>query len=349
MIAAAMGGATDGRIGRRAALGGLGALAACAPRIAAPGPPNGPPRDAGDALVMADGARLPLESWLPEGAPRGVILGLHGFNDYRRAFALAAPLVTAAGFALHAYDQRGFGAGPHPGIWPGHEALAADATTAARLIRARHPGLPLVMLGESMGAAVLLVAATSPDPPPADAYVLSAPAVWGGEIMGALGRWFLDLAAHTVPALGIVGGSPFIRASDNEAALRAMARDPLVRKSTRVDAVHGLVALMDAALAAAARFDAPALFLYGEQDDLVPERAIAAMAARLPGLGSGRQRVVVYPDGYHLLLRDTIRDRVVADVVAWLADPAEPLPSQAAEVARLPPRGASAIGAGTDP
>jgi alpha-beta hydrolase superfamily lysophospholipase len=332
-------------VGRRAVL--AAAVAGCAPRLALPGPPNGPPRDDGEALVMPDGARLPLRSWLPEGPAQGAILALHGFNDYSRAWRLSAPLFTASGWAVHAYDQRGFGAGPHPGIWAGHDALAADATAAARLIRARHPGLPLVLLGESMGAAVLIVAATAPHPPPADAYVLSAPAVWGGETMGEIGRWFLNLAAHTVPALGIVGGSPFIRASDNEAALREMGRDPLVLKSTRVDAVHGLVALMDAALAAAARFEAPALFLYGERDDLVPERAIAAMQARLPGLASGHQRGVIYPDGYHLLLRDSIRERVAADILAWLADPRAALPSEAA--GGLPPRTASAIGAGTDP
>ncbi len=343
MIAAVRDRATA-RLGRRVVLAAL--VAGCAPRIAAPGAAIGPPRDAGEALVMPDGARLPLRSWLPEGKVRGAILGLHGFNDYARAFALAAPLFTAAGWAVHAYDQRGFGAGPHPGIWPGHDALAADAAAAATLIRARHPGVPLVLLGESMGAAVLLVAATSPDPPPADAYVLSAPAVWGGETMGAIGRWLLRLAAHTVPALGIVGGSPFIRASDNEAALRDMGRDPLVLKATRVDAAYGLVALMDAALAAAARFDAPALVLYGERDDLVPERAIAAMAARLPGLASGRQRAVIYPEGHHLLLRDSIRGRVAADILAWLADPGAAL--TAAE-RRLPLRAASAIGAGTDP
>jgi len=333
------------RVGRRAVL--TAAVAGCAPRFALPGPPNGPPRDEGEALVMPDGARLPLRSWLPEGPMYGAILALHGFNDYSRAWQLSAPLFTASGWAVHAYDQRGFGAGPHPGIWPGHDALAADAAAAARLIRARHPGLPLVMLGESMGAAVLLVAATSPDPPPADAYVLSAPAVWGGETMGEIGRWFLKLAAHTVPALGIIGGSPFIRASDNEAALREMGRDPLVLKSTRVDAVYGLVQLMDAALAAAARFDAPALFLYGEQDDLVPARAIAAMAARLPGLASGHQRGVIYPDGYHLLFRDSIRARVAADILAWLADPRAVLPSEA--TGGLPPRTASAIRAGRDP
>jgi alpha-beta hydrolase superfamily lysophospholipase len=165
--------------------------------------------------------------------------------------------------------------------------------------------------------------------------------------MGEIGRWFLNLAAHTVPALSIIGGSPFIRASDNEAALREMGRDPLVLKSTRVDAVYGLVQLMDAALAAAARFDAPALFLYGEKDDLVPARAIAALAARLPGLASGHQRGVIYPDGYHLLLRDSIRARVAADILAWLADPRAVLPSEAA--GGLPPRPASAIRADEDP
>lgn len=318
MIAAAMARSTDPAVTLpRRALLPLLAAAACAPRIEPAGPALHPPKDAGEALVMADGARLPLSAWLPEGAPRGVVLALHGFNDYRRAFELPAPLFTQAGWALYAYDQRGFGGAPGRGLWPGGETLAADAAAAAALIRARHPGLPLVLLGESMGGAVLILAATGADPPPADGYILSAPAVWGGETLGRTGRWILDLFAHTVPALGIVGGSPMIRASDNEAALLAMGRDPLVLRSTRIDALWGLVGLMDAALEAAARFDAPALILYGDRDDIVPPRAIAALKARLPGLATGRQVFIGYPEGYHLLLRDSGRARVAADILAW--------------------------------
>jgi alpha-beta hydrolase superfamily lysophospholipase len=314
-------------VSRRALLGaslgtslGASLLAGCAPRLVPAGPTVGPPRDEGDALVMADGVRLPLTSWLPEGPPRGVVLGLHGFNDYARAFEIPSPLFTAAGWALHAYDQRGFGRAPARGLWAGADTLAADAVAAARLIRARHPGLPLLLLGESMGAAVLLVAGVREEPPPADGYVLSAPAVWGGETMGETGRWFLDLFANLVPALGIVGGSPFIRASDNEAALIALGRDPLVLRSTRIDALHGLVALMDAALEASRRFDHPALVLYGERDDIVPERAIVALRERLPGVASGQQRVIGYDDGYHLLLRDRSRAAVAADILAWASN-----------------------------
>jgi pimeloyl-ACP methyl ester carboxylesterase len=74
---------------------------------------------------------------------------------------------------------------------------------------------------------------------------------------------------------------------------------------------------MDAALAASARFDATALVLYGDRDDIVPARAIEALRQRLPGLAAGRQRLIGYPEGYHLLLRDSGRARVAGDILEW--------------------------------
>lgn len=326
-----MRGSTLATLGRRGVLAAaLAALTGCAPRFALPGPAVGPPRDEGEAFVMPDQARLPLSVWPAETGPRGVILALHGFSDYRRAFDIPAPLFTAAGWTVLAYDQRGFGAAPHPGLWPGHAALAADAIEAARLTRARFPGLPLVLFGESMGAAVLLLAGASETAPPADAYVLSAPAVWGGEAMGEVGRTALRLLAHLVPQLGFANASPFHRPTDNEAALAALARDPLVLRHIRIDALWGLVQAMDAALQAARSFPHPALILYGGRDDLVPPRAIDALAARLPGLASGRQRLLRYPEGHHLLLRDSIRSRVVSDILAWLEGGAGSLAGRAA-------------------
>src|SRR4051794_3584618 len=181
-----------GRVLRSLALLLALCAAACTPVVIPAGPVVTTPTVAGDALIMPDGARLPLRRWLPEGLPRAILLALHGFNDAARNFMEeVAPEFTRAGVAVYAYDQRGFGAAPHPGIWPGGATLAADATEAARLIRARHPGLPLVMLGESMGGAVLVLAATEPHPPPADGYILTAPAFWGREDMPGPMRWGL--------------------------------------------------------------------------------------------------------------------------------------------------------------
>ena len=81
---------------------------------------------------------------------------------------------------------------------------------------------------------------------------------------------------------------------------------------------------MDRALAAAPRFQAPALFMYGGHDDLVPPRD----SRYLEGVAAGAVRAF-YPDGYHLLLRDKDRAVPIGDILAWIFDPEAPLPSGA--------------------
>ncbi|CAA9284389.1 MAG: Lysophospholipase, partial [uncultured Acetobacteraceae bacterium] len=213
------------------------AVVACAPVVMSAGLPRVEAALAKDALVMADGARLPLRAWLPEGEPpRAVLLGLHGFGDHSgNAFDTPAPLLNARGVALYAYDQRGFGAAPHRGYWAGAPTLVSDAVAAARLVRARHPGVPLYMMGESMGVAVLLVAAASPQPLPADGYVLLAPAVRGRASMGAFAAKAMDVLSWVMPAVAFYGSSPGFAPTDNEAAMERWSRDPLTLKQFRVD------------------------------------------------------------------------------------------------------------------
>lgn len=322
------------RTSRRALLAvavGLGA-AGCTPLVLPMGPPVTEPSLAADALVMADGARLPLHAWLPDGAPRAVIVALHGFNEYSRSFvADAAAGFVAGGVALYAYDQRGFGAGPHRGIWPGAATLAADATAAARLIARRHPGTPITLMGESMGGAVLILAETSADPPPVQGYILLAPAVWGRATMPGIARFFLDLTARTVPAVAVSSSAPPGYApTNNYAAWSRWSRDPLLIRATRFDAVAGLVALMDDAVAAAPRFGArrvPSLILYGAGDRIVPQGSTRAVLRGLPA--GGRQRIGYYSGGRHMLLRDTGSPAVMRDILTWLETPDAALPSGA--------------------
>jgi alpha-beta hydrolase superfamily lysophospholipase len=125
------------------------------------------------------------------------------------------------------------------------------------------------------------------------------------------------------------GGFVKVTASDNRQALVRLSTDPLTLHETRVDAIKGLVDLMDRALAAAPRFKAPALVLYGGHDELVPARATAATWRALP---AGPVRAF-YPGGYHLLLRDKDRAVPIGDILAWIRDPRAPLPSGADKAA----------------
>jgi acylglycerol lipase len=291
------------------------------------------PEVARDAFIMSDGAKLPYTAWLPRGAPRAIMLGLHGFGDYSfNAFDIPAPLFTAAGIAVYAYDQRGFGAALHSGLWAGSSTLAADATAVTRLLRARHPGIPIFLMGESMGVAVLLVAATSADPPPVEGYVLLAPGIRGRATMSRFARSALEFASRTIPAVGFSGSAPGFSPTDNQDAMRRWSTDPLTTKTFRVDLVYGLVNLMDDALAAASAFDKRALVLYGGHDVIVPQRSVRLFLRELPQDPS--HRLAFYPNGYHLLLRDQERNLVARDIMAWLEAPEASLPSNADAAAR---------------
>jgi acylglycerol lipase len=302
-------------------------LGGCSAELDPPGPVVTRAKETGDAFVMPDGMRLPYRVWLPTGAPQAVVLALHGMNDSRDAWAIPGPSFAAAGIAIYAPDQRGFGATASRGHWPGTKGLVDDAREMTRLLRQRYPDTRLYLMGESMGAAALMVMAAEPHAPRVDGYVLVAPAVWGRAEMNIFLRAILWLASETVPGLTLENrGYVKITASDNHEALVQLSNDPLTIHSTRVDATRGLVDLMDAALASAARFRARALFLYGGKDDLIPKRATTATWRALP---AGRVTLAYYPDHYHLAMRDLGREAVINDVVAWMQNPEAPLPSGA--------------------
>jgi len=302
-------------------------LAACGAMTQPMGTPTGLPRLEADAMVAADGYRLPMRHWGPVDKPRAVIVALHGFNEYGRAFDDPARFWGQLGIATYAYDQRGFGATAGRGIWPGAEALADDAATALRLLEARYPGVPVYLLGESMGGAVAILTATGRDRPPMAGLILSAPATWGRQSMDTIPRVALWLTRRVIPAMTFTGRDLGVQASDNVPMLIALGRDPLYIKATRVDAIDGLVDLMGRASDAAAEIAEPTLVLLGEHEQVLAPASVDRLLRRLPT----RPDVVVasYSRGWHWLLRDLGRRAPQRDIADWALHPGSNLPSGA--------------------
>jgi len=280
-------------------------------------------------IPAGDGYGLPARVWqVPvwqnRGAPRALIIALHGFNDYSNAFALPGPWFAEHGITTYAYDQRGFGRTPDAGRWAGTDRLVADLRLVIALARSRHPGVPVVLLGESMGAAVIIAAMSGADPPEVDGIILSAPAVWGWSTLPLLPRASLWLAGQVMPWQTLAPPRGFrVQATDNIAVLRGLGRDPLVIKKTRTDAVYGLTDLMERAWQGAAKVRVPTLLLYGRRDELIPPEPVATVSRSLAAVA----RQVVYPAGWHMLLRDLQGELVWRDIATWTLDHAAPLPS----------------------
>jgi alpha-beta hydrolase superfamily lysophospholipase len=315
------------------------ALAACSPMLLqkAGAPPIGfaGPHLEQDAVVSFDGARLGLSRWEASGDPWAVIVGVHGMNDYSNAFHLAAPWWAEQGVTTLAYDQRGFGRSPGRGVWAGDALMMEDLRTVVALARQAYPRAIIAVAGESMGGAVAAEAFASDRPPAADRLVLLSPAVWGWREQPLPYRTVLWLAANLTAARVYEPPSWFtrkIKPTDNHEELIAMSKDPLMVWGARSDTLYGLVGMMDHAQQAMGHIAVPTIYLYGAHDDIIPKHAAFAAARSL----KPSAQTAYYAKGYHLMMRDHQGPVVWRDVLAFIRDPSEPLPSGAPPIPGAP-------------
>ncbi|MBI5163268.1 MAG: alpha/beta hydrolase, partial [Magnetospirillum sp.] len=225
--------------------------------------------DGGAARQIAiAGWSRPLLAWPAQGPAVAVVLGIHGLRGSAAVFAAPARMWSGAGLATYAVtlDQA--------------TMSGDDIAAAVRAVAQRHPTLPLVVVGESLGASLVLAALAPGRSPPVAAVVLAAPAVWPDALS----------AQVAVAALRLL---------DTPAA-RFWA---------------GVVEKMDAARDAAAPAPCPVLVLSGRRDTVVSRQGTTTLVARL-GAGATWWD---YPDGGHTLFRDPGGDANAARVGAWVA------------------------------
>lgn len=307
-------------------------ISACTPQWQEIGPPVDTPAFTDKAFHTADGVDLPMRIWLPWDRPiEATLVALHGFNDYNRAFDAPGKGLARHGFALYAFDQRGFGGAPQRGVWAGTDQMIRDLVAATHLAKARHPDKPLYLIGESMGAAVILSAVTEHADLQVDGIILAAPAIWGWQTQSSLNRTLADFAMAVMPRVTVRPNGIFREPSNNYQMLRQMGRDPKVIKGSRVDAAYGLVDLMTRAYDAGAKLGPTPrwLIMFGGREDILTTDSVGRFLATLPKLPPEQGRLALYPKAHHMMLRDLSARVIYDDIAAWIRDPAAALPSGA--------------------
>src|ERR1044072_6590514 len=105
-----------------------------------------------------DGATITAYRWVPDGEPRGIVQLAHGMGEHLLRYDDLATSLAAAGFLVAGQDHRGHGAtavseADHGKIGAaGWTELVNDIHVLAGLLHAEHPGLPLVLVGHSLGS-----------------------------------------------------------------------------------------------------------------------------------------------------------------------------------------------------
>lgn len=306
-----------------------GILLACAPTVHSAGPPVAQISLEPDSFQTSDGTNLRLQKWGAVDHPSAVILGLHGMGDYANAFMELGEQLSASGnadavigsvggIAVYAFDQRGFGRSPSRPFWAGTRSMVDDASDMLILLGDRYPGVPIYLLGNSMGGAVaIVVAATRPSL--MDGVVLVAPAVWDRGMMSWYQTLPLSIMSHSLPWLPLTGRGLEIWPSDNIEMLRRLSRDPNMMSAVRVDMVAGIADLMDMARVRVSDITVPTLLLSGREDQVIPPAAIDAIDRDLRAQNLPSYSRCLYQAGYHMLLRDLNGSVVIRDIARWIA------------------------------
>ncbi|MFO1252625.1 MAG: alpha/beta hydrolase [Inhella sp.] len=220
------------------------------------------------------------------GPSRAQVLIVHGLGEHQGRYDALAARLNYWGYACWRYDQRGHGRSPgRRGDAPHIHSLLEDLAECMDSVRAQTPGLPLVLLGHSLGglvagrtvAAALRGEAFGRAP---DALVLSSPAIDPGMTGGQ--KALLAVARRLFPHLLVSNGLQPAWISRDPAVVQGYVNDPLVH-----DRVSATVAALVAdggqeLLQAAPHWQVQTLLMWAGADRCVSPAGSAAFAAAAP-------------------------------------------------------------------
>jgi alpha-beta hydrolase superfamily lysophospholipase len=262
-------------------------------------------------------ASLYGQAWLPERAARSVVVIAHGLGEHGGRYAGLAARLVEKGYAVYAIDHRGHGrsSGPRANI-ERFDYVVADLVAFVAQARREHPDASMVLLGHSMGGAVALACALKLQDD-LRALVLSAPALAAGESLPAFKLWMVKLLSSWSPNTGALKLPPTDVSRDPE-VVRAYESDPLVyHGAVPARTLAELLQAMQRLEQTAHELRIPVLVQHGTADSLVPLAAVYPVYQHL-GVAQSRS-LQVYEGLYHEVYNEPERDRVIADLEAWLA------------------------------
>ncbi|CAM5659854.1 alpha/beta hydrolase [Streptomyces aurantiogriseus] len=254
------------------------------------------------------GTRGPLTAytWPHRPRPRYVALLVHGYGEHAGRYEKVADVLAGHGAAVFAVDHVGHGrsAGERVVI-EDFEDVVTDVHTVAGLARAAHPGLPVVVIGHSMGGLIAARHAQRYGDELA-ALVLSGPVIGVWQLPGRL------LALPEIPDTPI---SPSALSRD-PAVGAAYATDPLVwHGPMKRPTLEAFVRTLETVAEGGDVGPLPLLWLHGDDDRLVPPDGSRVGVERLSG---GRLTERIYPGARHEVFHETNRSEVFADVTRFL-------------------------------
>ena len=266
---------------------------------------------------LDSGIAVLRRAWLPP-EPERVLLVVHGLAEHSARYDRLGAWFARRGCAVHAYDQRGHGrSGGRRGHVRRFEDLLRDVEELSGHVRAQHAGLPLVLVGHSIGGLVV-ASFVRERAPEIEAAVISGAALAVPDGVSPLRRAGARVMRRLAPRLGLaIGIDPGALSRDPEVG-RRYVEDPLVFDRMTVSLATELIdAIERTATAGGAAVRVPMLLLCGADDAVCDPAGSRAFRAgiRVPG-----SALVIYEGLRHEIFNEPDCERVYQDVLDWLRE-----------------------------
>lgn len=293
-------------------------------------------------FVDPEGYRIFVYRWEPGVPARAAVQVAHGAVEHALRYERLADFLAERGYAVYANDHRGHGrtAGTMEAAGQagddGWNGIVRDAAQLTGIIKGEHPGVPVFLLGHSLGSML------------AQQYIQEYGAGLAGAILSGSWGTFGDTSAmeaavdaaiaangRTAPSMEWVamfgsfnerfeGRTPFDWLSRDPAEVDAYVADPW---SGSFAFSNGLVRDFFTGMTEAWRPEhearipkgLPVLIISGDQDPAGGYGAATqVLVDRYRALGLTDLTAKFYPGARHEVLNETNRDEVMADIAAWL-------------------------------
>lgn len=260
------------------------------------------------------GQKLFVRSWQPPGTPRAVVAICPGFNSHGGYYLWTAEQLAAAGYAVYVVDLRGRGKSDGERFYVDRVGeYEDDLADLIRLAKSRQPGLPVFLLGHSAGGVTSCI------------YALD----YQNELAGLICESFAfevpapDFALAVLKGIAHIAPHAHVLKLKNEDFSRdphvvaAMDADPLIANESQPSQTAAALVHADERLRQEfGSITLPVLILHGTADKATKPEGSQFFHDRA---GSPDKTLKLYPDAYHDLLNDIVKDQVMADIKAWIA------------------------------
>ncbi len=277
-------------------------------------------------MTATDGTEVTVDRYTPAGEPKAIVQIAHGMGEHAARYRRLAEALTDHGYVAYANDHRGHGrtAGSPDrhgdlgaGGWGG---LVSDIGELSAMARKEHPGLPLVVLGHSMGSFALQqhLLDHSGD---LDAAVLSGTSAIDVIAPGIDPDEEVNLAAFNAPFTPARTDFDWLsRDPDEVDKYLADARCGFgLNPAATAGMLEGLGATADPERLAAIADDLPIYLVSGDDDPLAGGGALIDLVGERYREGGVRDVTVArYAGARHEVFNETNRDEITADLLTWL-------------------------------